>query len=377
MGLLPGKVSVNIGLIVYGTIDRLTGGYLYDRRLVEYLRSNGHRVDIFSLPSRAYVLRLLDNFAQKTWERINGIDLDILLQDELCHPSLLIQAWQKSKRIGRSTIAIVHHLISDEPRPWMNKFFLRLVEKPYLQSVDGFIFNSQTTRDKVFQLSRRPRPYVVASPGGDRFKISISEDEAEKRARRPGPLRLLYVGLVVPRKGLMELICALKSVPIDQWHLDIVGCLTMAPGYIRQINRFIHSHRLMSSLRFHGTISDEELSALFTTAQILCMPFAYEGYGIVAAEAAAIGLPVLGSKSGALGKLVKHGVTGLLFSSNDSQAVAKAITDLYLNRNALARMSRSALRQSQNNPTWKQSLQQIEEFLIHTKNRSDSTASIK
>jgi glycosyltransferase involved in cell wall biosynthesis len=377
MGILPGKVSVNIGLIIYGTIDRLTGGYLYDRRLVEYLKSNGHRVDIFPLPSRVYVLRLLDNFAQKYWERINGIDLDILLQDELCHPSLLIQTWQQSKRAGRSTIAIVHHLISDEPRPKMNNYFLRLIEKPYLQSVDGFIFNSQTTREKVFRLSRRPRPYVVASPGGDRFKIHISEDEVERRARRPGPLRLLYVGLVIPRKGLMELICALQRVPIDQWCLDIVGCLAMAPGYIRQINRFIHSHRLMSSIRFHGPINDEKLSDLFTTAQILCMPFAYEGFSIVAAEAAAIGLPVLGSKSGAMGKLVKHGVTGLLFSRNNLQAVAKAITDLYLNRHALARMSRSALRHSLNNPTWKQSLQQIEEFLIHVKNRSDTTTSIK
>ena len=45
---------MRIGLIIYGSLDTLTGGYLYDRLLVEHLRRQGDHVDIISLPWRTY-----------------------------------------------------------------------------------------------------------------------------------------------------------------------------------------------------------------------------------------------------------------------------------------------------------------------------------
>lgn len=354
---------MNIGLIVYGPIDTLTGGYLYDRRLVEYLRTNGHRVDIFSLPNRTYALRLLDNFSQKLWNRISGLDLDVLLQDELCHPSLLYRYGQRSKWVGPPAIAIVHHLMSEEPRPKTSQFFLRLIEKRYLDSVDGFIFNSRTTLENVVRISRHPRPCVVAPPGANRLGGRMTAAEVDERAQRQGPLRLLYVGLVIPRKGLFELIEALRRVPVDRWRLEIVGCLTMAPGYVRRIQRYIRVHHLTSTVRFHGSISNEALAAEYAAAHLLCMPYAYEGFGIVAAEAMSMGLPVLGSKNGAIGKLVKHGVTGLLFSPNEALAIAAAVSEMYSDRPYLSRMSLAALKDSGTFPTWKQSMQRVELFL--------------
>ena len=41
---------MHIGLIIYGSLDTLTGGYLYDRLLVEQLRHRGDQVDVISLP---------------------------------------------------------------------------------------------------------------------------------------------------------------------------------------------------------------------------------------------------------------------------------------------------------------------------------------
>ncbi len=54
---------MRLGLIIYGNLDTLTGGYIYDRILVEHLQSRGHRVDIISLPRRNYGRHLLDNFS--------------------------------------------------------------------------------------------------------------------------------------------------------------------------------------------------------------------------------------------------------------------------------------------------------------------------
>ena len=44
---------MDIGLIIYGRLDTLTGGYIYDRILVEHLRRHGHRVEVISLPRDA------------------------------------------------------------------------------------------------------------------------------------------------------------------------------------------------------------------------------------------------------------------------------------------------------------------------------------
>ena len=53
---------MKIGFLIYGSLDTLSGGYLYDRKLVEYLRTQGDTVQIISLPWRNYAAHLSDNF---------------------------------------------------------------------------------------------------------------------------------------------------------------------------------------------------------------------------------------------------------------------------------------------------------------------------
>ena len=79
---------MKIGLVIYGDLETLTGGYLYDRMLVEFLRSRGDVVQIFSLPWRNYGRHLFDNLSQRLVRPVSEAQLDILLEDELNHPSL-------------------------------------------------------------------------------------------------------------------------------------------------------------------------------------------------------------------------------------------------------------------------------------------------
>src|SRR3989304_4240199 len=166
---------MRIGLVIYGALDILSGGYLYDRKLVEYLRAQGDTVEIISLPWRNYASHLTDNFSFKS-----PANLDILIQDELNHPSLIAaNCWKHPYPI----ISLVHHLRCSELRPkWQNDLY-RVVEKKYLQSVDGFIFNSQTTKRVVNSLIGNSKPEVVAYPPTDRFGEAISENEIIERAK--------------------------------------------------------------------------------------------------------------------------------------------------------------------------------------------------
>jgi hypothetical protein len=128
---------------------------------------------------------------------------DILLQDELNHPSL---AWINRRLKGTPIVSIVHHLRSSERHPgWLMPFY-RLVERRYLRSVDGFIFNSQTTAAAVNQLHPHAKPSQIAYPAGDRLQPVITEAEIERRAQAGGPTATAVRGQSDPAQRTAHLV---------------------------------------------------------------------------------------------------------------------------------------------------------------------------
>ena len=61
---------MKIGLIIYGSLSTVSGGYLVDRKLVEHLEASGDTVEIISLPWRNYALHLADNIATAWWRAL-------------------------------------------------------------------------------------------------------------------------------------------------------------------------------------------------------------------------------------------------------------------------------------------------------------------
>jgi hypothetical protein len=95
-------------------------------------------------------------------------------------------------------ISLVHHLRCSELRlKWQNNLY-RIVEKKYLQSVDRFILNSQTTRSMIHGLTINEKPSIVAYPPMDGFGEVIPEDQIIKRANS-SELRILFPGNVIER----------------------------------------------------------------------------------------------------------------------------------------------------------------------------------
>ena len=354
---------MKIGFVIYGSIDTLTGGYLYDKQVVDYLRGRGHRVEILSLPPRRYLLRFADNISSALIRRVTCSRFDVLLQDELCHPSLSVFNRLLRRRARIAVAAVVHHLFCHEPGHRRYHALLAWPEARYLDSVDGFIFNSRSTERAVFRLSPAHRPFVIAQPGGDRFEGRIPAVRIEERALELGPLRLLFVGMVIERKGLLPLVRALGRVDRDRWRLEVVGDTTLAPDYTRRVHQAIADLGLASNIRFSGTLDTEPLARRYADSHVLCMPFAYEGFGIVTLEALHFGLPVLGCTDGATPELVRHGENGLLFERGDLPAVAVAVQGLSADRPRLQRMSVKAFEAALEHPAWEDSMQRIEAFL--------------
>lgn len=354
---------MHIGLIIYGSLDTLTGGYLYDRLLVEHLRCRGDRVDIISLPWRTYGHHLRDNVSRQLFRRLRQAPFDALLQDELNHPSLFWLNRRLRKGVRYPIVTIVHLLRCSEPRPVWQNWMYRRVEACYLTGLDGLVYNSQTTRTAVEALVGPHRPGVVAYPGGDHLPPTLTPKQIEARAREPGPLRILFVGNLTPVKGLHTLLQALTSLPPQTWCLTVLGSLTMDPVYVDGIRRQIARSGLTDHVRLLGTCPNTAVGAHLAWHQVLAVPSLYEAFGIAYLEALSFGLPVLGSTAGAAHELITDGEHGYLVTPGDAVTLGRRLLRLHRAREDLRRMGLAAYRRAQQHPSWSESAGRVRELL--------------
>jgi glycosyltransferase involved in cell wall biosynthesis len=365
---------MRIGFVVYGSLDTPSGGYYYDRRLVGALRGKGDTVEIISLRRRGYAANLLDNMHFRlpsihgnTGERreSSGHSLDrrphdIIIQDELNHPSLIL-----ANRSSRSfpVVSLVHHLRSSEPRAaWQNAVY-RWLEQQYLGTVDGLILNSVTTHRAVHSLSQHGHPALVATPPTDRFGIPLPEGEIMMRTVQPGPLRLVFVGSVTRRKGLPTLLDALNLIPASDWVLKVVGSLAVEPSFALRCQRQAAQLGAGAAVSFLGHLDEDALARELRQAQVLVVPSAYEGYGIAYLEGMGFGLPALATTAGAAREVIREGIDGFLVAPGDAAQLAARILQLHRNRALLLQMSLAARGTHLRQPVWEETVARIRYFL--------------
>lgn len=352
------------GLIIYGDLSITSGGYLYDRQLVRYLQAQGDEIEIIALPWKNYGRHLLDNLRLSLARRLRQAKFDILLQDELNHPSLFLLNRPLRSRIKIPLISIVHHLRSSERHPkWQLQLF-RQVERAYLHTIDGFVFNSRTTRATVEALSGQEKPAVVAYPSGSHFTSTVSHASISQRAASAGPLCLLFVGNVSPRKGLHILLDALCLLPQDMWQLEVIGDIKSDTKYSDRLIKSAESSGLSSNITWHGRLSASTLAERITNNHVLIVPSSYEGFGIVYLEGMGYGLPAIGTTSGAAHEIITTGQNGFLIAPDDAVSLARHIANLHKDRQLLVQMGIAALETSKNHPTWETSMRDVREFLL-------------
>jgi glycosyltransferase involved in cell wall biosynthesis len=357
---------MRLGLVIYGDLETVSGGYLYDRKLVEHLQRRGDEVEVISLPWRNYAWHLLDNFSASLRRRFRAARFDVLLQDELNHPSLFWLNERIRRTLPYPIFSIVHHLRSSESRPaWQNRLYLQ-IERRYLCGVDGFILNSQTTRRAVEQngVSLVSRPHLVAYPAGDQFAPQISVTEIARRASEPGPLRILFLGNLIPRKGLHTLLAALNQLPAGLCSLSVIGSQQVDPGYTRAVRRQIDRLGLADRVQMLGSLPTDALAACLRSHQMLAVPSTYEGYGIVYLEGMGFGLPAIATTGGAAEEIVTTGVDGYLIPPGAAAALAQCLDRLAHDRHLLRQMSLAARQRYLAQPTWGQTAGQIRAFLL-------------
>jgi glycosyltransferase involved in cell wall biosynthesis len=139
-----------------------------------------------------------------------------------------------------------------------------------------------------------------------------------------GPVRLLTVATLTPRKGHRLLIEALAGLDRRDWHLTAIGSLERDEATVAAVRALIAAHGLEAQIELAGEWPPEALSDAYRAADVFVLPSYYEGYGMAYAEAMAHGLPVIGTDAGAIPETVPP-AAGILVPAGDRRALTAAL----------------------------------------------------
>ena len=153
------------------------------------------------------------------------------------------------------------------------------------------------------------------------------------RASSSGPLRVCFVGSFDLGKGFVYLLRAIRKLGPEHFSLEMVG----ATG--DRCSRHLLAEESRGIILTHGP--GDPLPA-YIRAEVFVLPSLNDGFGFVAAEAMACGLPVIVTDQCGVAEHVRDGQTGWVVNAGSTDAIAVALDTALAYRKALEPMGRAA-----------------------------------
>lgn len=338
-------------LAVPGELATATGGYVYDRRMLSELEALDWRVDVVGLgegfphptpPVHATACARLVGLPRGPAIVVDGLAFGVLPQAG------------QMLRDTHALVALVHHpLALESGLSPARAAELRASERSALAAARHVIATSEATaRLLAADYGVAADRLSVVKPGTDRVVPRrvppLPHDEARPKER---PAVLLAVGAVVPRKGYDLLVAAVARLRDLPWRLVIAGDRGRSPRTAQRLAEEIARLKLADRVSLRGAVTADELAELYLTADLFVLPSRFEGYGMAYAEAIAHGLPVVGTRAGAIPETVPR-TAGLLVPPEDVPALTAALRHLLEDAPARARLAAGA--RAAVFPTWRE-----------------------
>ncbi|MDG5818920.1 glycosyltransferase family 4 protein [Natronococcus sp. A-GB7] len=338
---------MEVGLVVPDDLETTSGGYRYDRRLVAELRALGDDVEVIVLST------VPDDDVRARLDR----PFDVLLQDELCYDQLV--DCSSSPESPELVVSLVHNLQSDDPSLASRKRErIRERERRYLETVDAAVCTSAHTRNRVAESVDLPT--TVAPPAGRHETLPVDRSAVVARVRE-GPLRIAFVGNLVPRKGLEALLEAVSRLEGD-WELTVVGG-EADPEYATRIRDRVESLEVDDRVEFAGRVPENALESIYERSHVLAVPSRHEAFGMVYLEGMEYGAVPIASRNGGSSEFVADGENGFLVAPEAPDRIAARLEELAADRDRLASLGARALETADAHPWWTETATTVRSFL--------------
>jgi phosphatidyl-myo-inositol dimannoside synthase len=243
------------------------------------------------------------------------------------HLNLLPVAWV-SARCSGAPLAVVIHGIDAQHRGRIGSLVMRRLA----QRVDAFIAVSRHTAARFRVWSHVSEDRISILPNSvdlTSFRPLARSEELLDRYGLNGCKIIMTLGRLDAReryKGIDEVIDLLprllKSIPSLKYL--IVGDGTDRPRLETKVRALAMTDHVM----FAGAVSDAEKISLYGLSDVYVMPSSGEGFGIALIEAAACGVPVIGSAVDGSREALMDGRLGKLVDPSDADALLSAIVTI-------------------------------------------------
>ncbi len=192
-------------------------------------------------------------------------------------------------------------------------------------------------------------PYIIAESRRTGARFHMVENPVDDRfftsnVPLPGRERLLYVGRVIPRKGILTLLRAFGQIAQVRpaAALTLVGETTTDPAYAAQCRALVVELGIADRVEFIGALPPDAVLAQYGASDLVLLASEQETAPVSIAEAMATGRAVVATDVGGCAAMVADGVTGRIVPSRDPGALAVAASALLAAPERLAHMGQAA-----------------------------------
>ncbi len=332
---------MSIHLLVPGPFGTVSGGYIYDRRIIEGLRALGETVEVVELPGTH---PLPDEAATEgARAALHALPENArIVIDGLGLPAFLPLAQELA---ARRAVALIHHPTALEHGvPEAARTVLKAKERALFAAMGRLICTSPLTARRL------PEEF-----GADPERIGVVEPGTDPAQRATGSggssCAILSVGTLVPRKGHDVLMQALARLTDLDWTLTLVGDGQRNPTHAQGLQALAEELGIAARLTFAGEVTGEALEALYHRADLFALATKWEGYGMAAAEAMARGLPLAITAGGAIAEVVVPG-SAIVSPVDDHMSLSKGMRRAIFDADLRAEMAEASWQGGQALPRW-------------------------
>jgi len=147
------------------------------------------------------------------------------------------------------------------------------------------------------------------------------------------PLRVGFIGAVIPQKGIQTLIAACSQIEATDLKLNIYGYIDL------EYRSLLQSIHVNCEMVFHGAYDRDQFNEIANTLDVVVVPSIWEDCApLVVQEALAMGLPVIGSDLGGISDFIEDGYNGMIYDHSNSIELRDILLDIIKNPELLVEL---------------------------------------
>ena len=334
-----------------GDINTRTGGYRYDKRIIEGLTEIDSALNApLRINWQVSLMSLQGDYPSPTQAQLENAaaqlstvpDGMLTVVDGLAFSVMPDIMAQHSERL--TIVALIHHPLALETGLSESQSkTLKTLETQALRHAEHVITTSHLTAQSMVEYDVESEKITAILPGTDVAEIAAGSGS--------DMCNLLCVATLTPRKAHNILLDALHRLSDLDWHLYCAGSTDRNAAVHQQLLEQCNDLVLTENVSFTGELDDDELNAYYAQANLFVLASYHEGYGMVLTEAIARGLPIVCSDAGAMPQTVPDGA-GILVPPGDADTLADALRSAISDDKVQTRLKNAALKAREELRSW-------------------------